>query len=198
MYTYIKHNIKGFYVELETKLSDELYKTGSTWEDFLANKWVLLTKKQVAFRNENPTAKISEVFNTALDTISNTKTLESVKNQMYSKIDSYDNSDAVNQFTVNDELTGWFTPTERANYKTSVDAAKLLNVDSLQFYMGNVLLNVATHDAETMLAQIQLYADRCFIVTKQHKAAIEALTTIEDVEAYDYTQGYPNKLNFTL
>lgn len=152
MYTYIKHNIKGFYVELETKLSDELYKTGSTWEDFLANKWVLLTKKQVAFHNENPTAKISEVFNTTLDTTGNTKTLESAKNQMYSKIDSYDNSDAVNQFTVNDELTGWFTPTERANYKTSVDAAKLLNVDSLQFYMGNVLLDVATQDAETMLA----------------------------------------------
>ena len=198
MYTYIKHNIKGFYVELETKLSDELYKTGSTWEDFLANKWVLLTKKQVAFRNENPTAKISEVFNTALDTTSNTKTLESVKNQMYSKIDSYDNSDAVNQFTVNDELTGWFTPTERANYKTSVDAAKLLNVDSLQFYMGDVLLDVATQDAETMLAQIQLYADKCFIVTKQHKAAVEALTSIEDVEAYDYTEGYPDKLNFVL
>lgn len=198
MYTYIKHNIKGFYVELETKLSDELYKTGNTWEDFLANKWVLLTKKQVAFRNENPTAKISEVFNTTLDTTSNTKTLESVKNQMYSKIDSYDNSDAVNQFTVNDELTGWFTPTERANYKTSVDAAKLLNVDLLQFYMEDVLLDVNTTDAETMLAQIQLYADRCFIVTKQHKAAVEALTSIEDVEAYDYTKGYPDKLNFTL
>lgn len=198
MYTYIKHNIKGFYVELETKLSDELYKTGSTWEDFLANKWVLLTKKQVAFRNENPTAKISEVFNTTLDTTGNTKTLESAKNQMYSKIDSYDNSDAVNQFTVNDELTGWFTPTERANYKTSVDAAKLLGVDTLQFYMGNVLLNINTTDAETMLAQIQLYADRCFIVTKQHKAAVEALTTMEDVEAYDYTKGYPDKLSFIL
>lgn len=95
MYTYIKHNIKGFYVELETKLSDELYKTGSTWEDFLANKWVLLTKKQVAFRDENPTAKISEVFNMALDPISNTKTLESAKDSIYAKIDGYDSSDAV-------------------------------------------------------------------------------------------------------
>ena len=198
MYTYIKHNIKGFYVELETKLSDELHETGSTWEDFLANKWVLLTNEQVAFRNENPTAKISEVFNMTLDPITTTKTLESVKDSLYAEINNYDSSTAINQFTVNNTLAGWFTPTERSNYKTSVDAAKLLGVNTLQFYLGNVLLDINTTDAETMLAQIQLYADRCFIVTKQHKAAVEALTTMEDVEAYDYTKGYPDKLNFIL
>ena len=49
-----------------------------------------------------------------------------------------------------------------------------------------------------MLAAIQLYADQCFIKTKQHEAAIKALATIEDINNYDYTVGYPTKLNFTL
>ena len=49
-----------------------------------------------------------------------------------------------------------------------------------------------------MLAQIQLYADQCFIVTKQHKAAVEALDSIEAVDNYDVTAGYPTKLTFNV
>ena len=33
-------------------------------------------------------------------------------------------------------------------------------------------------------------------VTAAHKAAANALESVEDVVAYDYTQGYPEKLNF--
>jgi hypothetical protein len=49
-----------------------------------------------------------------------------------------------------------------------------------------------------MLAQIQLYADQCFIVTKQHITAVEALETIEEVDAYDVSADYPQRLIFTL
>lgn len=39
MYTYIKRNITGHYIELEEKLSLELYDNiGETYEDFLDNK----------------------------------------------------------------------------------------------------------------------------------------------------------------
>ena len=59
-----------------------------------------------------------------------------------------------------------------------------------------ITLSVAT--AKLMLAQIQLYADQCFIVTKQHKAAVEALDSIEAVDNYDVTAGYPTKLIFNV
>ena len=49
-----------------------------------------------------------------------------------------------------------------------------------------------------MLAQIQLYADQCYMVTKQHKAAVEALDTIEGVDNFDITSGYPEKLQLSL
>jgi hypothetical protein len=52
--------------------------------------------------------------------------------------------------------------------------------------------------AKTALAQIQIYADRCFIVTEQHKAGVEALSTIEAVDGYDHTAGYPQRLVFNL
>ena len=49
-------------------------------------------------------------------------------------------------------------------------------------------------EAKVILAKIQRYADACYMVTQGHHKAIEALTTVEDVEGYDFTQGYPEKL----
>ena len=47
-----------------------------------------------------------------------------------------------------------------------------------------------------MLSALELYALDCYNVTAAHKADIEALTTVEDVVAYDYEIDYPEKLNF--
>lgn len=57
-------------------------------------------------------------------------------------------------------------------------------------------LQVAT--AKIYLAQIQIYADQCYGVTEQHKAAINALENVEEVEAYDFTTGYPERLKFSV
>ena len=120
---------------------------------------------------------------------------------MIYQIDTYDSSSDVNGFeaTVSGmTIEGWFTPEERSNYKSSIDAAKLLGVETLYFYLGDVELAVTPVQAEYMLAQIQLYADQCFIVTKQHKLAVESMETIEEVDGFDYTADYPQKPNFNL
>jgi hypothetical protein len=44
MYTYVKRNIPRHYVTLENKLNPNLYSNiGSTYQDYLYNKYVLLT-----------------------------------------------------------------------------------------------------------------------------------------------------------
>lgn len=198
MFTYIKKNVDGFYVELPEKLTADLYSDlGETYEDFTQNKWVLLSDKQVKFHKENPTASIQEVWNMELKPV-HVRDLADAKREMLAKIDQYDNSDAVNGFTVNNVIPAWFSVQERLNYKQSVEAAKLMNVKELSFYVGDNMLTVATEKAEQMLAALQLYADACFMVTKQHKLAVEALETIEDVDKYDYVVNYPEKLNFDL
>ena len=126
------------------------------------------------------------------------RTVEEAKNEMLHKIEQYDQSDNVNSFLVNNSITAWFTPQERSNYKSSIDAAKLLGMDILSFYINDIMLNVSPINAEQMLAQIQLYADQCFIITKQHKAAVESLQTIEEIDNYDYMSNYPDRLNFDL
>ncbi len=196
-YTYIKKSVRGYYIEFDDMFNPALYNNlGDTYEDFLDNKWVLLSSEQVQFHIDNPTATVKEVWDMEL-TPAPERTLAQAKNEMLANINSYDRSSNVNGFTINNEIEGWLTPTERSNYRSSIDSAKLLGISNLSFYVGDMLLEVTPTQAEYMLAQIQLYADQCFMVTKQHKIEVEALNTIEAVDAYDYEDGYPEKINFT-
>ena len=124
------------------------------------------------------------------------RTLEDAKREMINTINEYDSSPSVNSFSINGVIDGWFTPEERSNYKSSIDAAKLLGVETLSFFIGDTMLEVSPVQAEQMLARIQLYADNCFIVTKQHKLEVENLGTIEEVDGYNYMEGYPSKITF--
>ena len=195
-YTYIKRDVNGYYIEFNDKFNPALYNNlGETYDDFIANKWVLLSDEQVEFHIANPNASVKEVWDMAV-TPTPARTLEKAKAEMIQKINAYDKSDEVNGFTINGNIGGWFTPTERSNYKSSIDAAKLVGVTELSFFIGDMEMSVTPAQAEMMLAQIQLYADQCFIVTKQHKIAVEALDSIEAVDSFEYTQGYPQKINF--
>ena len=169
---------------------------GDTYQDFLDNKWVLLSDEQVAFHEEHPTATVKEVWDMEITPIP-PRTLEDAKAEMIAKIEEYDESSEVNGFKINGVTAGWFTPEERSNYKSSIDAAKLLGVSDLTFFIGDNELSVTIPQAEYMLAQIQLYADSCYIVTKEHKITVGSLETIEEVDAFPYTEGYPQMLDFT-
>jgi hypothetical protein len=45
-----------------------------------------------------------------------------------------------------------------------------------------------------MLGLVEVYASDCLNVTEGHKRAVQALETVEAVEDYDYTTGYPEKV----
>ncbi|WP_287385849.1 hypothetical protein [Lachnospira sp.] len=49
-----------------------------------------------------------------------------------------------------------------------------------------------------MLNALEIYAAEALNVTESHKAYINSLNNIEDIEAYDITQGYPEKLNLSV
>lgn len=196
MVVYIKNNISNNFVEFEQPFDDSLYDNiGTTWQDYLDGMWVMLSDEQVEYHKNNPDASVEEVWNMSSY---HERTLDQAKQEMLDKITAYDNSTSVNSFTVNGEINGWFTPEERSNYKSSVDAAKLVGIETLTFFIDDVMLTATTQQAEQMLALIQLYADQCFIVTKQHKIYVEQLDSIEAVDSFDYKVGYPERLDFSL
>lgn len=193
-YTYIKFDIPGFYAEFTEQFDPTLYNNlGSTWDDFMNNLWVELSAEQVAFRAANPSASLTEVWNMELtpDTIENHKSMK------IAQITDYDMSDSVNSFLVNGQKA-WLTPDERSNYRNSIESARILHIETVVVLIAGQSLEMSLDQASGFLAQIQLYADQCYLVTEAHKKAVQALQTIEEVDAYDYQAGYPDQLSFTL
>lgn len=85
---YINKTAKGIYVELDSALDPESNLIGTTWDDFSNGYWVLLSDEQIAFRDANPDASISEAFNMELEKVveSNFAEIEVLKNEKLDEI----------------------------------------------------------------------------------------------------------------
>ena len=127
--------------------------------------------------------------------------LATAKVNKIAELDAYNNSNEINEFIVNigdNQMTAWITPEIRSNYRNSIDSAKLLGVETLHPVINGIELEITVSVAEIALAKVQLYADRCFAVTEKHRATINALSDIDDVNNYNFKEGYPEKEVFTV
>jgi hypothetical protein len=125
------------------------------------------------------------------------RTLQDAISEKISDIQDYDTSDAVNRFLVNGSQF-WIDKEMRAVYGNSVTAAKKLGESSLDIDLNGMIITLPVDSADMMLASIQRYADRAAIVTARHKAAIEALESVEEVDAYDFITGYPERVTLSI
>lgn len=196
MATYINYYAIKQFIELDDELTVEKgYSIGETYMDYLEGKWVKLTPEQTEFHHAHPDATVEEVFNMLLNV--HEETLEDVKRAKIEALERYDKSSAVNNFKLNG-MDAWLEVEERLNYDRSIRAYKTLNIEQAKFVINGVALEIPVATAETLLSQIQVYADNAYLVTMQHKQSINALETIEAVNEYDFTTGYPEQLNFNL
>lgn len=123
--------------------------------------------------------------------------LEKAKQEKIGELEAYNNSDAVNEFTIGG-VPMWLTFDERNRLQKAVEAKESLGKDTMTKNWNGVEYTFLLTVWKAMLAALEDYAYDCQNATDGHKAAIEALTTIETVEAYDFTTGYPPKLNFGI
>ena len=49
-----------------------------------------------------------------------------------------------------------------------------------------------------LLMAIELYASACYDNTQSHLSNIDKIISMEGLEVYDYTTGYPEKLQFNI
>ena len=129
------------------------------------------------------------------------KELDIAKTVKIAALSDYDQSPAVNSFDIvlgGQTLSTWLTPERRADYSLSIESAKKLQMTEVTPVFNGVPVTISVEYAEIALAQVQIYANRCYNTTEVHRAAINALETVDEVEAYDFTTGYPDKLVFNL
>lgn len=191
-YVYIKKSIASQYVGFEKPLSEEEYNNiGSTWQDYLDNLWVLLSNEQVAYHKEHPDADVKEVW----DMIPTPRTLEYAKRETLSAIEEYDQSKNVNSFSIGN-MTMWLNVEEREQIATQISANEAVGRTEMTRWFDGVAFTFTLTQWKQMLIALEVYAGDALNVTESHKAAVNALTTVEEVDAYDYTVGYPEKLIF--
>lgn len=198
MKNYIKKSISKHFISFEEPLKAEEYNNlGETWEDYLDNKWVALSDEQFTFHEQNPTASVEEVWNMELFTPSEESILENAKWQKIVEINRYDQSDNVNSFMLGDQSM-WLTVTDRQKLATQITASEAGGRSTMTRWFNGISYTFSISSWKSMLTALELYAGDALNMTESHKAAVEALGTIEEVENYDFTQGYPEKLRFEV
>ena len=113
-----------------------------------------------------------------------------------SKINEYDKSSKVNGVTINGMHT-WFDKATRVGLRNSTNVLKKLGNETTSLWVNNKEITIKCDQLTDMLDKLEVYALNCFDITSKHKRNVYQLSTIEEIENYDYTSGYPEKLTFT-
>ena len=123
--------------------------------------------------------------------------LEKAKADKLAEIVAYDASDAVNSFSLNG-MSVWLDRETRVGVMHSLRIEKEAGKTESTLWVKGYKLVVNCDLDIGMLSQLEVYALACFDRTEGHKAAVKALQSVEEVNAYDYRSGYPEKLNFKI
>ena len=123
--------------------------------------------------------------------------LEQAKVEKIAEITAYDTSDKVNGFVLNGAVV-WLDKATRVGLMNSTTIAKASGQETTTLWLGGMKLVVDCDKAIQLLSAVEMYALECFNVTASHKQAVSELTTIEEVEAYDYKSGYPKMLEMSV
>lgn len=123
--------------------------------------------------------------------------LDQAKKEVIRKIDEYDTSVNVNSFKLNG-IDVWLSKDTRVGLMNSISIEKAAGKEQSVLWFNSICVTVNCDSAIQMLSALELYALDCYNKTAEHKVNVQNLSSIEEVHNYDYTQGYPSKLEFTI
>ena len=124
-------------------------------------------------------------------------TLEEAKEMLLAEIDAYDKSSAVNGFVLNGAVV-WLDKATRVGLMNSTSITKAMGQPTTTLWLGESKMEVPCDTAIQLLSALEMYALECFNVTAAHKVAVSELNSIEEVEKYDITAGYPAQLRMEV
>ena len=191
METYFIKNVDG--KTIKEKRKNIVVKTTKTFKN-------LITKKEEISELQTFNPSDEELLNDGWEKFINpTPTEEEILNNVKkNKIDaliSYDSSENINIFYIKD-IPVWIDKPTRAGLKLRLEAETTLGLVETTLWYNNMQFILTIENATKMLYAIELYASKCYDNTQSHIANIQQLTSVDDITNYDYTIGYPEKLNF--
>ena len=123
--------------------------------------------------------------------------IEEMRAKKVALIYDYDKSEAVNSFIVNNESM-WLDKATRVGLVNSTNVAKANGAENIVLWANDKSYNISCDMMLQMLSVLELYAMECYNVTAQHLATVKELEDLNRIYNYNYTKGYPKRLNFTV
>lgn len=120
--------------------------------------------------------------------------IDILRAEVIKEINAYDVSPSVNGFKLNDALV-WLDKDTRVGLMNSTTIQKAAGLEKTVLWLGETPLRINCDLAIQLLSTLELYALECFNKTAEHRKNVLALETIDEILAYDYTQGYPEMLD---
>lgn len=170
--------VLAYAVRVEQPLTEERVKqaiVAAGFEDFKADEIAALVMMEIMQGNGNDAGALAYA-----------------KKAVVARINQYDVSPAVNQFTL-DGNPMWLDRELRRTLRQRFDDEKEEGAETTNLVYGDQAISLPIDTAITLIKQLDRYARISYDQTAIHKAAVLALDDIEDVMAYDFTTGYePN------
>lgn len=123
--------------------------------------------------------------------------LESHKRQKIHEIEVYDISESVNGFFLGDTLL-WLDKDTRTGLVNTLNSAAIVGREQVNIWFSGLYITLNIDEARQLLAALEIYATDCYNVTALHKVQVNELETIEEVDNFDVTADYPERLVFNL
>ncbi|WP_297220243.1 DUF4376 domain-containing protein [uncultured Prevotella sp.] len=113
------------------------------------------------------------------------------------KITEWDTSEAVNSFVL-DGMAVWIDKDTRMGLRQNIADKVTLGEQHISMWLQGRAITLPCAEAERLMCGLENYAYECYCVTARHKAEVNALNTAEEVLAYDYMNGYPDKIEINF
>lgn len=116
-----------------------------------------------------------------------------LKDYLVKKVNNYDKSKEVNSFSISGYET-WLDKATRVGLKLRFESELAQGMTDTILWQDGMQFPLLLADAINLLYAIEIYASACYDNTQMHLSEVSKLTTIEELLAYDYKVGYPEKL----
>ena len=128
---------------------------------------------------------------------------EDAKQFKIKEVINHDNSKDVNECFINyngTSLSYWANKSERSTLKTAIQDCLIMGIDTYRLDLRElgVSFNIPCQNMLQMLSALEVYAIQCYNKTTDHIFNINKIENMEDLDNYDFTQGYPEKLVFEI
>lgn len=122
--------------------------------------------------------------------------LGQAKLKLLKEIETYDTSSSVNCFFLNGAPM-WLDKATRTGLMLRLNAELQIGQKNTTLWYEGDDYELDIEAALTMLYAIERYASACYDNTQKHLSKVATISSMADVETYNYKDGYPDKLEFT-